>query len=122
MFISRLLLIPALTATALAGCGTAKNQAAPAAVSDSVSGITAADTESAAGATVLIIYYDRQTGDAGLLKAVSESGSEIVYEYKGTPTVAVRLPAGMTADDGMALFRKVPGVISVTPDRQADML
>lgn len=69
----------------------------------------------------LIIFYDRQTGGAPLLKAIESYGATLIYHYKNLNGMAVSPPKNVSAEQAAAYFAKVDGVLSVQPDRMMQL-
>lgn len=69
----------------------------------------------------LIIYYDPAVGNAALLEAATDYGSEVIYIYKNTNAIAVTVPAGRTLPAAQKYYSKVKGALSVTEDRKLQL-
>ena len=67
--------------------------------------------------TTLIIMVDESVGKKPLYKAIKDYGATLIYDYNIIPGVAIRIPEGTTLEQGIAYFKKVKGVVSVSKDR-----
>ena len=65
----------------------------------------------------LIIMVDEQTGKEPLYKAIKDYGATLKYDYSIISGVAILIPEGTTLEQGIAYFKKVKGVVSVSKDR-----
>ena len=65
----------------------------------------------------LIIFYDEGIGSDSLMKAVKDSGTSLIYEYKNLHGIAIRPSAKTNIQDAIAYFQKINGVLSVEQDR-----
>lgn len=65
----------------------------------------------------LIIMVDEKTGKEPLYKAIKDYGATLKYDYNIIPGVAIIIPEGTTLEQGIAYFKKVKGVVSVSKDR-----
>lgn len=64
----------------------------------------------------LIVYYDAKVGKSALLKAAGKYGSKVYYEYRNFNAVALSVPSGKNADEAVAYYNKVKGVVGVSRD------
>lgn len=69
----------------------------------------------------LIIFYDSATGKEGLLEAVKEYGSEVLYEYKNFNSIAVTVPPKHTVAKAIQFYKKAKGVLAVSEDRKVEL-
>ena len=67
--------------------------------------------------TVFIVMYDKEIGKEPLLKAVKDSGCEVIYDYNIIPGMALRKPHDKTLEETMLYFKRIKGVLSVEYDR-----
>ena len=69
----------------------------------------------------LIIYYEPEAGNEGLLAAAKKYGSKVLYVYKVINGIAVTVPKGKTFREAMDYYGRIPGVLSVTQDRKLQL-
>lgn len=65
----------------------------------------------------LIIMVSEDIGKEPLYKAIKDYGATLKYDYSIIPGVAILIPEGTTLEQGIAYFKKVKGVVSVSKDR-----
>ena len=65
----------------------------------------------------LIIMVSEEVGKEPLYNAIKDYGATLKYDYSIIPGVAIQIPEGTTLEQGIAYFKKVKGVVSVSKDR-----
>ncbi len=103
-----LLLIPSMAVVLSVSCGTKEKSAALA--------LTPYDSIAEHSPSVFLVMYDGEVGKEPLLKAISEYGCEIIYDYHIINGMALKKPDVKTLEETMAYFKKVKGVLTVEYD------
>lgn len=65
----------------------------------------------------LIISYDPEVGTAALDSAVSVLGATVIYRYKMTHAIAIRLPDSQDIHDAIRSLSATDGVLHFSRDR-----
>ncbi len=74
------------------------------------------------GSRVLIIFYDKEVGDAPLLESLSAYDATLVYSYKYINGMAIAIPPDKDLPKAMEYYRNVKGVLSVERDRKLKLM
>lgn len=70
---------------------------------------------------ILLVYYDKTTGNSALRSEIQILGGEIVYDYKNFNALAVKLGGLVAPQQTINHLSKIKGVLSVQPDSKAQL-
>lgn len=65
----------------------------------------------------LIIFFTPDADASALLQAAKNYGASVLYHYQTLNGMALRPPAGVSAQEATAYFQSLNGVLSVNEDR-----
>lgn len=71
---------------------------------------------------VLIIFYDKEIGNAPLLESLSTYDATVVYSYKLLNGMAINIPTDKNILEAIEYFKSIKGVLSVEPDRKLELM
>ena len=71
---------------------------------------------------VLIIFYDKEIGNATLLESLSTYDATVVYSYKLLNGMAINIPTDKNILEAIEYFKSIKGVLSVEPDRKLELM
>lgn len=109
------IIIILLAATCLAACKSQQNT--------NRQNITTTDgTDATSPMRTLIIMYDPATGVDPLLKATENYEARIIYRYNIINGIAIEVPTEKNIADAVKYFKSVEGVVSVTRDREVNLM
>lgn len=61
----------------------------------------------------LVIFFDKKKGSKPLMKAIKTNACTILYKYKESNGVAIKVREGWDIDKAIAYFKGVKGVLSI---------
>ena len=61
----------------------------------------------------LVIFFDKKKGSKPLMKAIKTSACTVLYKYKESNGVAIKVREGWDIDKAIAYFKGVKGVLSI---------
>lgn len=70
---------------------------------------------------ILLVYYDKASGDEALKSEIKSLGGEIVYDYKNINGLAAKFGGSISPQQAIDNLSKTQGVLSVQPDSKAEL-
>ena len=67
-------------------------------------------------ANELLVKHSGSKASISVASAHSRVGASVKKNYAAVPWQLVKLPAGMTVEEGIALYKKQPGIVAVEPN------